>query len=544
MKKLVYILLPVFLLVAFLPACKPFEFSEDDLDISININIIKTKVAVSFVDAASGNLVGDGADIFIHSSVLGSDVDQVIDNDAYFKTEYDVQDGYFEFGLNPYGKIPSQDNPVKIIVVAEAPGYLQTSMPVTIIHEGFTEVEIPMVNINDPCDGVAIKKVWRGGTAVNGILQEDLTAETDNRDLRIMVKKGTELTDRDGSPLEGELSVVLAYFSPIEEEALNAFPGGFTVTVNDENNQVQDGNFVTAGFVAIEITDPNGNLAAQFENGNLELDILINPAVINYETDQPIQENDVIPVWSHQVETGAWTFEKQITVGSNQEGLGIHMDLHHLSWYNLDWFVTGYCTRSKLFIFASDQERGYDQLFCFNFKLYRRSGSGWIYWKKHQVRGYTSDGTSRTYYNYLGWQNAPPWEMKIVFEPCPTCDDPLFSTPPEQIFEFCDNTNEVIYITPGDYHQVLVEAFINCTNTGTRFKVDDNYRVRYRVLGNTCWTYQWVYKGTININPVWQNTTYEVQVFDDGWEPGTPYQKHIGTEDHLIVNIDKECGGD
>lgn len=544
MKKVFCFFLPVMAVAILLSACKPFEFNEDDLDINININIIKTKVAVSFVDAATGDLIGDGSELLTQVSIYGNDVDQVIDTDAYFKTAYEAHGGYMEFGLNPYGKIPTEEDPVKLIIVAEASGYLQTSLPVTIIHEGMIEVTIPMVDTNNPCDGVEVKKVWGEGTAINGILQDDLEAETENREVRILIKKGTELIDRDGTPLDGELKVVLAYFSPLEEESLNAFPGGFTVTVKDENNQQQDGNFVTAGFVAIEISDPNENLAARFESGNLELDMLINPDVINYETDQPIQEGDVIPVWSYEVETGEWTFEQNITVVPQPAGMGFHMDIHHLSWYNLDWFVTGYCSWSKLFIFASDDERGYFQPFCFNYKLYRRSGSGWVYWKGRQIRGFTSDGTGQTYYNYLGWQNAPPWEIKLVFEPCPTCFEPLFSTPPEQIFEFCDNTDEVIYITPGDYHAVLVEAYINCTDTGTRFKVDDNYRARYRVLGEHCWTYRWVYKGTINLNPIWQNTTYEVQVYDNGWKPETPYQQFVGTEDHIIVNIDTECGGD
>ena len=46
MKKFAIYPITFVLLLATIWACKPFEFNEDDLDINLNFNIIKTKVAV------------------------------------------------------------------------------------------------------------------------------------------------------------------------------------------------------------------------------------------------------------------------------------------------------------------------------------------------------------------------------------------------------------------------------------------------------------------------------------------------------------------
>lgn len=543
MKKFAIYPITFVLLLATIWACKPFEFNEDDLDINLNFNIIKTKVAVNLIDAATQLPVGESSPVLVSVSILGDDRNQVIDMDAYFKTVFESTDGFVEFGTNPYGKIPTESNPVKLVVVVEAAGYLQTSLPLNLVRQGVLEVEIPMVQISNPCDGVDIKVSSSAGFADDGILRDDLNAQTDDRKLKILVKKGTLLTDRDGSKLNGELSVTLGYFSPTNEESLSAFPGGFTVTVKDADGQMRDGNFVTAGFAAIEISDQSGKLAAGFDSGSLILDMVVDSEVINYETNEKVKEGDVIPIWSYDVETGKWAFEENMTVKPGPHGLEITKEVHHLSWYNLDWFVTGFCSWSKLFIFASDHERGYDQRFCYKYTMFRRSGAGWIYWRAGVVSGRVSDDAEQTYYNYLGWRNAPPWQIKLVFEACPSCEDPLFSTPPEQIFEFCDNTTEVLYLTPGNYNSLFIEAYIKCTDTGVRFRVDDTYRIRYRVLGQDCWTYLWVYKGMVIINPVWQNTTYEVQVYDGGWKPETPYQHHTNTETHIVVDIEVECGG-
>lgn len=324
----------------------------NDVQIITNTSdIIHTAVGLTFLDAKTGNILGNSGEI-VRVSVTGQDADDVYDITGKQKETYAVSKGFLALGVYS-DREPSLENPLKFNLVIQTVGFLKTSIPIQIYGRGRFNKEVPLVRFTDPPEGVTTKFIV--DDLANGALVEDMEIITDEvgpamTKATITAPAGMEMRDESGNLLEGPISTRVVYFSHEEQNALQAYPGGLVAEVNE--NGVEDiVAFYSAGFVAIEIKDQEGREAKTFSNGTLGVEIEVSPNTYNPETTSEVMDGDVIPIWSYEVETGIWQREMDVNITTNGLGeLVSTAQLEHLSFWNWDWKGDACGNGIKIFI--------------------------------------------------------------------------------------------------------------------------------------------------------------------------------------------------
>jgi hypothetical protein len=245
-------------------------------------------------------------------------------------------------------------------------------------------------------------------------------AETDDKGgVEVVIPSGRQMLYRDSAdnqlkPLKSAPQLTVAYFNneassvteannngdaadqARENSTLDVFPGGLDLEVpvpasNDDNatEAPQAGAFTTAGFVAIELTDAEGNKVKEFgetdgKKNSIEVKMTVdantaNACPMNYGTtdldqekvktfatdstkatdsayfrkgacitveggtlgSRKVKEGDIIPVWSYDADEAQWTFESYGVaqkVEGNDSIFNVAVQVTHLSYWNLDFF--------------------------------------------------------------------------------------------------------------------------------------------------------------------------------------------------------------
>ncbi|MBN1782984.1 hypothetical protein JW948_17755 [bacterium] len=311
----------------------------DDLKLILNVDPVKTTISLDFVDAGSQSTMDD---VTIRLSFEGQHKDAVVDLGHEPITGLQVADGFCAFGFDSALE-PSEGSPLIIVLIAQASGYVSTSMPLVIGTEGPHIYTFAMVKKDNPPSGVSTAS-QTGSASGNGSLSAGLNVSTvpgagSNTSANVVIPQGTMITDASGRPLSGPLTVDITHYNGTSLESLSGFPGGFAVQIDEnENGQSEEAAFITAGFAAVEVTDGSGHEAAHFDPP-IQITIGIDPSTINPETGSPVQVGDKIKIWSYDNQTGAWTYEAEGTVVDppGSDALAIVYSTNHLSWWNLDW---------------------------------------------------------------------------------------------------------------------------------------------------------------------------------------------------------------
>lgn len=207
----------------------------------------------------------------------------------------------------------------------------------------------------------------------------------------------------DGAEAQGEITVDAAVYENTTEESIEAFPGGLEVggklegentpepVPADEADATDTTGFITAGFVALDVTDEAGKDITQFQ-GDSGVDIdgdgvneegllvttLVPRSTINPETGELIKVGEIIPVWSYDDKTGNWTYEGNAKIFDNPadtENWKASFVAEHLTYWNLDYY--GYrCYSSR--INFKDANTGLTDTRSFYVKL-TRPGNGYAF---------------------------------------------------------------------------------------------------------------------------------------------------------------------
>ena len=256
--------LPALLLVILLVAdlCKKFELNTDDLDLSINLDIIKTNFEITFTDAATGLPIGENDEVSVRAVIYGEDSVSVLDPSGYRYAEYVSLSGRILLSLDPYNAKPTIEDPVSFVVYAAAEGYMPASKLIETQREGSQYEVIQMVKKDMPPSGTDIITVENAGRAENGRVTDTLRVSTGNSGASIVLAAGTLLKDAAGTPLQGSLKVTLSSFSVLENESREAFPGGFSGKV-DSAGTTKRGFMESAAFFNLEISDASGRILDQ-----------------------------------------------------------------------------------------------------------------------------------------------------------------------------------------------------------------------------------------------------------------------------------------
>lgn len=254
---------------------------------------------------------------------------------------------------------PSAENPVELLLVTQAEGYLSTSFPLEIVETGGKTFRIYLIRLEDTPEGVATAE--GGGTADNsGVLaqavQVDVTEPVTGARSSVRLPGGLILYSEDGAPLQGDLDVLLVYNNNQSEASLASFPGGFQVTVEQDGVVREDGLFISAGLATVEISDQVGDVAHTFgynpgpqkrlgrvlseEDTLPTITVGIPSNTYNPETEALVAENDEIDIWIYNVNTGIWEHESRDTIkaADGTDNYYVKFTVDHLSPCNPDWW--------------------------------------------------------------------------------------------------------------------------------------------------------------------------------------------------------------
>ncbi len=318
----------VFFVVFACQKTNPFE----DVQLTVNTDIFKAPILLRFVDGnPDATKVPEGLTV----TISGPDKDVVL-NDAGGK-DYTVAGNVLPLVLKN-NVSPSQTKPINFTVAVSGAGYVSTSKTITVVSaDSSLSFEIPLTSVNSPPDGAAAATKVLSLTAGETIT---VPATADKAETaQITIAPGTQVKDAAGNVINATtVNAQVVQYGTQNEEALSNFPGGFSpLNVATQNGTNTNGEFITAGFVAVDM-EAGGKKVTGFSKP-IDIKVGVSAELDNPETGQKVREGDKIPTWSYESETGQWKEEGEAVIIKGSDGkLVASFKASHLSYWNIDWF--------------------------------------------------------------------------------------------------------------------------------------------------------------------------------------------------------------
>lgn len=506
-------------------------------------------LTIVVVDAATGlHPVDEGGVNIPVSYTLLQDVARLVNLKGEALTEADAK---FENSDNAVslalGAIAATEL-VKINVIAEADGYF----PNNIVAQLSVEQSEPVVTIRltpkalpddiqvdvetsvQPLTDLATNVVFDSTTGVITAdspmtitvdVQQDGEASTGGA--AITLPSGTALLAvneaGESVPLTSAPEVAIGYYSnealaegetdaTPAESAIDYFPGGLAVDLQG-NDGATEGDFLTGGFVAIEITDDAGNKVKTFgknDDGSdksievkMQVDVNTNNAcpmvfgtsdieqgaVTAFAEDaskatdgayfkqgvceasaaaRKIESGDIIPIWSYEETAGSWQFESYGVAVENADNaaiLDVVVQVNHLSFWNLDYFLKGTQRCASQVRFALEDKNGNPNAVSATLLLEAQGGGA-----RFLRKGYEWGGADSAIF-----YRPPAYPVTIQFLVdgenvlLGTQDDAVAGQPKVlQVAELCELEGEtlVLDVEAPEVHDQTIKTSLVCDETG------------------------------------------------------------------------------
>ena len=510
--------------------CNKFQNIGDGVKLIIDYNLIKTTVDLQLVDASTNQLVGFDGSVSVITKITGEDKEAVIDISGVRDPNYEYPsvNGFVTLALMPEASyLPSNENPISFNVVVQHDGYLATSQQIVFTAEGKRFVSIKMIKIDTPPNGVVIVETPAATTTdTEGKVDSTVVIETPTSSSQLEIPEGIIVLDSTGVPLQGNMNVTMVHFDITEQEALEAFPGGLTGNVTHLDGSTEDGMFYSAGFVAIEIYDDQGNKATTFENQTLTITSEIQSDTYNPETQANVAAGDQIPLWSYDENAGRWTEEGTLEITDSTGSLQVVAQLTHLSYYNFGWFGDGpVCNTGVSFVFTPNGTLCDGYILSGN--VYRQSDNTFLQTFSFWVSGnepITLNNAPSGIPVYINWiDNNPNFTVNPADNP--TLINDLCSTDQVNIGLNVNNNTASLHM----------EVTLICPNDPTR-EINPSFGAYFRPIDSWDWRYAELINGISDICGVVLNQTYIVSVTYDG----TTYEREVfvGNESTQYITIE------
>ena len=345
----------------------------------------KTAQAVSVVavarDASTNAPLTPTAPETVTLVVYGTDASKVVDINgvslysaaAGFAGPLTAANGLFSLYVKPGTPVPSQ---MSLRLVASAKGYINSSADLTILSADLKtdgsisefSVNIPLVAQSSPPPSVEVKTtpvtLTASTTAATATTTQTAasTAVVDGATISlgtaaVVIPPSTTIYADAAKtvPLPaGTTAVNISYNNNTTVNSLATFPGGFTTTQSATGTPLAaPAVFVTGGFASIEVTSTaaNGTVTqAKTFSQPLAVTISIPKGTINPNTGLAAKTGDIIPIWSYDTTTGAWSVLK-LTNGTLVSGTLGALDpatntfpvpfiTDHLTYVSAAWLTT------------------------------------------------------------------------------------------------------------------------------------------------------------------------------------------------------------
>ena len=193
---------------------------------------LRHQFAFQFVDAKTGEQIGLSGGDEVSVEIEGVDKASIVDN-AGSSSPTPVK-GFLTLALRP-DVSPSDADPVDFQLVCSAPGYLETSVRLSIREPGTNHKIVKLVNVNNTPSGSSVQQdnslTSDGvGTALSELVitSPEVSGSAESTSASFTVPAGTTLLDENMNPVSGTISSTIVYFNNEDENALAVFPGGLT----------------------------------------------------------------------------------------------------------------------------------------------------------------------------------------------------------------------------------------------------------------------------------------------------------------------------
>lgn len=338
MKKIFYLSILTFISV--FTACKN---PTDDITIIINPNIFNYKTAIK-VDDAAGNALPTGLVV----EITGPDASAVYSMSG--TRTFTIQDGYIYTGIDPH-QDPTEGNPLEFNVKISGDAILDVNIPFTITSgQSYQLKPIKVLNLNNPPSGAAVSKPTVNLTT---LATQDVTISTNAATSSLVstleLQAGTQFLNAAGQVLSGNtLTTVLVNLDPRDADGIALFPGGSLVSESIVNaaGQTISGAFAPAGITDIEFYVNDVEVKSFSKDVKMVQDI--NPSYINPQTNSVVKVGDLLEIFSYEVTTGIFKFERTASVISHNNGkLAVSYPISHLTTY-IAGYVEGACSNASL----------------------------------------------------------------------------------------------------------------------------------------------------------------------------------------------------
>lgn len=303
------------LVVCFLIHCGVKNPAED---IKVKLIFESTELTVSgqIIDVSSGQNIK----IPVNLSIQGNDSDKIVDVYGHQKTSFKCENGFFQFGVQK-GTELNAGNPLEIIVLASADGFMSSNTTLIINEKTDRNEKIYMVNLASTLPGVEKTILDNVRTDENGALISDVmltcggTMRTGGAAATVSIARGTLLKDDQGQPVTGAMTLQMIYYNYKMPDSYRYFPGGSSAAIerDADGRSLQDVFFQNLGFISLQLSSTEGQRISAIDPG-IELICDIPAGTPNPLTGQLITSGDELPVWQYNSLSGKWSFNQIVTV--------------------------------------------------------------------------------------------------------------------------------------------------------------------------------------------------------------------------------------
>jgi len=108
------------------PACKKVTNPLEGVSLIVNYDVVKTTFDIQFLDAATGELIGESGDLELTITPVGQDRYHVLDISGVHYEQYYSGNGKLSLGIDP-AIVPTPENPVSFTLLVSGGNYLPSA---------------------------------------------------------------------------------------------------------------------------------------------------------------------------------------------------------------------------------------------------------------------------------------------------------------------------------------------------------------------------------------------------------------------------------
>lgn len=305
----------------------------------------KTLVQGLIVDAKTGVQLSVPVQILI----TGKDAGRIVTFEGKALREFTADRGSLYLGLT--GSVPSVVAPAEIKIVADAAGYIPSSVTVPLIQALNTPFTLRLVKESDPPAGVGVKKEVLPASTAEGLtaakqitVSAPATANGVPVQATIEFPKNTLLRDDKGNPVITTVTATVSSYSTTSQSALlGTAIGSNIVLAKDADGKTNvKATLQPAGYLSVELTDSKGTKVTSFSNP-VTVSTGISSDFVHPITKQKVKAGDDLQVYVYDERTGVWSFEQMTKAEPQGSGLGVKFNVTHFSDRAIGWQALNRC---------------------------------------------------------------------------------------------------------------------------------------------------------------------------------------------------------